>query len=132
MGKLKLHDGTQFIIIDAFPRKSTKNFVTASVTDSGGTLQVDENFNNRALIRKLVVTPTEGATTSFTVEFFKSATFNADKLEYKATTTSGIFTDNDVWFHEDEDGSSEFHLKLTNDSATTSTFTIDLVQEEFA
>ncbi len=132
MGKLKLYDGTQFIIIDAFPRKSTKSFTTASVTSGGGTLEIDEAFNNRALMRKLVVTPTDGGATSFTIEFFKAGTFNADKLEYKATSTTGTFTDDDVWFHEDEDASSELHLRLTNDSGTTTTFTVDLVQEVFA
>lgn len=131
MGKLKLHDGTQFIIIDAFPRKSTTSFTTPAVAGSGGTQEVDEPFSNRALIRKLTVTPTEGETIDFTIEFFKSGTFAADKLEYKASAT-GTFTDSFPWFHEDDTGASEIHVKLTNDSVTDSTFTVELTSEEFA
>lgn len=132
MSKLKLFDGTQFILVDAFPRKDTKTFITPSVAGTGGTQQVDEPFNNRSLIRKLTVTPTAGGVTDFTIEFFKSGTFAADKLEYQAITTSGTFTDDFPWFHEDETGASELHLKLTNDSAPASTFTVDIIQEEFA
>lgn len=132
MGKLKLHDGTQFIIIDAFPRKGTATFTTTTIAGSGGTATFDEPFSNRALVRKLTVTPTVGSVTDFTMEFFKSGTFAADKLEYKAVTTSGTFTDSFPWFHEDETGASEFHLRLTNDSVAGTTFTVALTAEDFA
>ena len=132
MGKLKLYDGTQFIIIDAFPRKDTKTFTTATVSGTGGTVETDEPFNNRALIHELTVTPTVGSVTDFTIEFFKSGTFAVDKLQYKAVTVSGTFPDGFPWFHEDETGASELHLRMTNDSGASTTFTVELTQEEFA
>jgi len=131
MGKLKLFDGTQFIILDSFPRKGTVSFTTLTVAGSGGIRTNDEAFNNRSLIRKLTVTPAQPAVNSFVIEFFKSGSFSAGKLEYKATA-SGTFVDNDVWFHEDEDQVSEVHLKLTNNSIADSTFTVELSAEEFS
>lgn len=96
-----------------------------------GTRETDETgFNNRSIIRKLKVTPNTGASVdSYIIEFFTKDTFSAPDLEYQATG-NGTFIDNDLWFHEDEDGTSELHLKITNNSNSASTFTIDLIQEE--
>ncbi len=114
-----------------FPRKGTKSFTTPSIAGSGGTDTFDESFNNRSLVRKLKVTPSVGGVDSYIVEFFKDDSFGAAVLEYQATS-SGTFIDNDVWFHEDEDQTFELHLKITNNSAPSSAFTVDLTQEEFA
>lgn len=134
MSKLKVYNpGTgQFVLVDPFPRKGTKSFATPTVAGSGSSEQGDEGtFANRAIVRKLKVTPSTGSINSFIVEFYKSGSFASDKLEYQATA-SGTFIDNDVWFHEDEDQVSELHWKITNNSLTDGTFTIELTQEEFA
>lgn len=130
MGSLKYHDGTQFQEVFEFPKKGTKNFTTLTVNDSGGTRTVDSSFNNRSLIRKLKVTPTEAGVDSYVIEFFSSDSFAAGKLEYQATGNE-TFIDNETWFHEDEDETLELHLKITNNSLTSSTFTVELTQEEF-
>ena len=132
MGKLKLFvEGTGFIILNSFPRKGTTSFTTPTVAGSGGIRTTDEAFNNRSLVRKLKVTPTDPTIDSFVIEFFKTGGFSADKLEYQATA-SGTFIDNDVWFHEDEDQVSEVHMKVTNNSLTDSTFSVQLSAEEFS
>jgi len=114
-----------------FPRKGSTSFVTLTVAGAGGTRSDDEPFNNRSLVRKTKVTPTAVGIDSYVVEFFKDSTLAADKLEYQATG-SGTFIDNDVWFHEDEGGLFEIHYRLTNNSVTDSTFTVELTAEEFA
>ncbi len=114
-----------------FPRKGFVSFTTPVAAGSGGTVSDDESFNNRSLVRKTKVTPAEAGVDSYLVEFFKDSTLSADKLEYQATG-SGTFIDNDVWFHEDEDQLFEIHYKLTNNSVTDSTFTVELTAEEFA
>ncbi len=131
MGGLKYHDGTQFQDVFPLPAKGTTSFTTLAVDDSGGTRETNETgFNNRSVIRKLKVTPNTGASiASYIIEFFTKDTFSAADLEYQATG-NGTFIDNDLWFHEDEDGTSELHLKITNNSSSASTFTIDLIQEE--
>jgi len=114
-----------------FPRKGSTSFVTLTVAGAGGTRSDDEPFNNRSLVRKTKVTPTAVGIDSYVIEFFKDSTLAADKLEYQATG-SGTFIDNDVWFHEDEDGLFEIHYRLTNNSVTDSIFTVELTAEEFA
>ena len=131
MGRLKLYDGTQFVEISNLPQKETKSFTTTAIGDSGGSNQSNETFNNRSWVRKLKVTPTDGSVNSFLIEFFSDSTFSAAKLEYQATA-SGTFIDNAGWFHEDEESAEELHLKLTNNSLATSTFTIELTAEVFA
>ena len=130
MGSLKYHDGTQFQDVFTFTKKGTKNIVTLSVNDSGGIRQIDSSFNNRSLIRKLKVTPALAEVDSYVVEFFRSDSFASNTLEYQATG-NGTLIDNETWYHEDEDGTSELHLKITNNSITPSTFTVELTQEEF-
>ncbi len=129
MGALKYHDGTQFNPVFDIPKRGTKSFVTSNVQKEGGIEVIDESFNNRSLIRKLKVTPSDGGVISYVVEFFTRDTFLAADLEYKATG-NGTLIDNDLWMHEDEDSTSELHLKITNNSLVISTFTIDLIQEE--
>ncbi len=129
MGGLKYHDGTQFQPVFDIPKKGTKSFTTLSVGDEGGTRQVDEAFNNRSLIRKLKVTPSNGSVNSYIIEFFTKDTFLTADLEYQATG-NGTLIDNDLWIHEDEDSTAELHLKITNNSLFVSTFTIELIQEE--
>ena len=114
-----------------FPRKGSTSFVTLTVAGTGGTRSDDEPFNNRSIVRKTKVTPTAIGIDSYVIEFFKDSTLAADKLEYQATG-SGTFIDNDVWFHEDEDGLFEIHYRLTNNSVTDSIFTVELTAEEFA
>lgn len=131
MGRLKLYDGTQFVEISNLPQKETTSFTSTAVADSGGVNQSNEAFNNRSWVRKLKVTPTDGSVDSFVIEFFSDSTFSEAKLEYQATA-SGTFVDNAGWFHEDEESAEELHLKLTNNSLATSTFTIELTAEVFA
>jgi len=116
-----------------FPQKGTKSFTTSSIAGGGGSATSTETgFANRALVRKLVVTPSNPSLMiSTTIELFKKNTFVEADLEYQATA-SGTFTDNDTWFHEDEDGGSGLHWKVTNDSATAGTYDFELIQEEFA
>jgi acyl-CoA thioesterase len=130
-GRLKIYDGNNFVEVNDLPQKGTKSFTTTAIANSGGASQINESFNNRSWVRKLKVTPTDGAVNSFVIEFFSSSTFTSAKLEYKATA-SGTFIDNAGWFHEDEDNSEELHIKLTNNSLTTSTFTVELTAEVFA
>jgi len=131
VGRLKLYDGTQFVEISNLPQKETTSFTSTAVADSGGVNQSNEAFNNRSWVRKLKVTPTDGSVDSFVIEFFSDSTFSEAKLEYQATA-SGTFVDNAGWFHEDEESAEELHLKLTNNSLATSTFTIELTAEVFA
>ncbi len=131
MGRLKLYDGTKFVEISNLPQKETTSFTTTAIADSGGAQQSNEAFNNRSWVRKLKVTPTDGSVDSFVIEFFSDSTFVASKLEYQATA-SGTFIDNAGWFHEDEDNSEELHLKVTNNSLSASTFTVELTAEVFA
>jgi hypothetical protein len=116
-----------------FPAKGMASFTTPSVAGTGGTQSSTQTgFANRALVRKLVVTPSSPSLmTSTIIEFFKKNTFASVDLEYRATA-SGTFTDNDTWFHEDEDGGSGLHWKVTNNSATAGTYDFELTQEEFA
>ncbi len=130
-GRLKIYDGNQFVEVNDLPQKGTKSFTTTAVLNSGGASQFNEGFNNRSWVRKLKVTPTDGSVNSFVVEFFSDSTFGSDKLEYQATA-SGTFIDNAGWFHEDEGNSEELHLKLTNNSVATSTFSVELTAEVFA
>jgi hypothetical protein len=131
-GRLKLFDGTQFVEITTTSQKQTKSFTTITVAGTGGSGQFNEaSFNNRSWVRKLTVTPTVGSVNSYVIEFFHDGTFTADKLEYKATA-SGTFIDNAGWFHEDEESSDELHLRITNNSLASSTFTVALVAEVFA
>jgi len=131
MGGLKYHDGTQFQPVFDLPKKGTKSFTTLSVNSEGGTKEIDETgFNNRSLIRKLKVTPNTAGVTSYVVEFFSSGSFASDKLLYQATGNETLI-DNEIWYHEDEDETSELHLKITNNSNTSSTFTVEITQEEF-
>ncbi len=131
MGSLKYHDGTQFQEAFTFSQKGTASFSTLSVNSEGGTRTTDvTGFNNRSLIRKLKVTPTEVGVDSYVVEFFSSDTFGSSTLLYQATG-NGTLIDNEIWFHEDTDETSELHLKITNNSTTASTFSVELTQEEF-
>ena len=127
---LKYHDGTQFQPVFVLPKKGTKSFTTLNVNNSGGIRQINESFNNRSLIRKLKVTPANGAVNSYIVEFFTTSAFAAINLEYQATS-NGTLIDNEVWYHEDKDVTSLLHLKITNNSNFASTFTIEITQEEF-
>lgn len=129
MGRLKLYKDGQFIEVNTFPFKTTASFTTNSVGALGGTRQVDQTFYSRALIRKLKVTPSTGSANSTVIEFFKDSALT--NLEYQATT-SGTFTDNDVWFHEDEDGAGQLHLKLTNNSTVDATYLVEITAEAFA
>jgi len=130
-GRLKIYDGTQFIEVTDLPQKGTKSFTTIAISDSGGTIQISESFNNRSWVRKLKVTPTDGSVDSYVIEFFADTSFGSDKLEYSATGT-GTFIDNAGWFHEDEENGEQLHFKLTNNSLVTSTFTVELTAEVFA
>lgn len=123
--------GSDWVSVHKYPYNTSTSFTTASVGDSGGTLQTSQAFVNRALITKLTVSPVNPAANSTIIEFYTRDTFLTDDLEYKATT-SGTFTDNDTWYHRDKDGSSELHLKLTNNSATTTAFDVTLEAEVFA
>lgn len=134
MGRLKIYDQVsgQFIELTTFPQKGTLSFTTPTVAGTGGSEDIDEpGFNNRSLVRKLTVTPTNGSVNSFQIDFYRSATFDGDKLEYRATA-SGTFVDNDVWFHEDEDNAGELHLRIINNSLVDSTFQVELTAEVFA
>jgi len=131
MAKLKVFVDGQFVTINAFPEKQTKSFTTSTVFSGGSNKQINEDFNNRCLVRKLRVIPTNSSVNNYVIEFFKSGSFAGDKLEYQATA-NGDFVDNDVWFHEDEDLVSELHLKITNNSGFSSTFTVELTVEVFA
>ncbi len=130
-GRLKIYDGNQFIEVNDLPQKGTTSFTTATVFNSGGSQESSEAFNNRSWVRKLKVTPGDGSVNSFVIEFFSDTTFGSDKLEYQATA-SGTFIDNAGWFHEDEENNEELHLKLTNNSLASSTFTVELTAEVFA
>lgn len=122
----------QFVDVSPYPIKSTLSFTSPTVAGQGGSQSVDEpNFNNRSLIRKLKVTPNVAGVNSFQIDFYKDGSFSADKLEYRATA-SGTFIDNDVWFHEDEDGVGELHMKITNNAVDSSTFTVEITAEVFA
>lgn len=131
MAKLKLFVDGQFVTINQFPEKATKSFTTPIVFGGGSATTINESFNNRCLVRKLRVVPTNTSVNNYVIEFFKSGSFAAAKLEYQATA-NGEFVDNDVWFHEDEDLAQELHLKITNNSGFSSTFTVELTQEVFA
>lgn len=114
------------------PVKGTIDFTTGLVDRAGGEREVNQSFNNRSLIRKLKVSPTVAGVNSYVIQFFTKDTFDFDDLlEYEATA-SGIFVDNDLWFHEDEDGTSEMHLKITNTSLFDSTFQVEMEFEKFA
>ena len=131
-GRLKIYDGSQFVEISNLPQKQTMSFTTTAVSNSGGLQQIDQTgFNNRSWVRKLTVTPTNASVNSYVIEMFHDGTFAAAKLEYKATA-SGTFIDNAGWFHEDEENTEELHMKITNNSLFTSTFTVVLVSEVFA
>jgi hypothetical protein len=131
-GRLKIYDGSQFVEITNLPQKQTKSFTTLTVAGTGAAQNMDESgFNNRSWVRKLTVTPTNSNVNSYIIEFFHDGTFTADKLEYKATA-SGTFIDNAGWFHEDEESAEELHLRITNNSLFSSTFTVALVAEVFA
>lgn len=131
-GRLKIHDGNAFVEISNLPQKQTMSFTTTAVNNSGGTREIDQSgFNNRSWVRKLTVTPANASVNSYVIEMFHDGTFSAAKLEYKATA-SGTFIDNAGWFHEDEENTEELHMKITNNSLFTSTFTVALVSEVFA
>lgn len=130
-GRLKLYDGNQFVEISNLPQKGTKSFTTTAVSNSGGFSDFNETFNNRSWVRKLKVTPTDPSVNSYLIEFFHDGSFSGPKLEYQATA-SGTFIDNAGWFHEDEESAEELHLRITNNSLTTSTFTVELTAEVFA
>lgn len=119
------------IAVNLFPVKGILSFITPIITGKGSNKEIDQSFNTRSLIRKLKVFPEQQAVNSFVIEFFKNGLFGVDKLEYKATA-SGVYIDNVVWFHEDEDQTSNIHFKLTNNSNTDSKFTVELLAEEFS
>lgn len=123
--------GSDWVNVYKYPHSTSTSFTTASVADSGGTLQTNQAFVNRALITKLTVSPVNPAANSTIIEFFTHDTYTSNDLEYRATT-SGSFTDNDTWYHRDKDGSSELHLKLTNNSVTPTAFDVTLEAEVFA
>jgi hypothetical protein len=115
-----------------YPHKGLLDFTTVSVAGAGGTQDIDQSgFNNRSLVRKLTVTPNGVDITAYQLAFYMTSAFAAEDLEYSATA-SGTYTDNDVWFHEDEDVGSGLHLRITNDSVNASTFTVELKAEVFA
>ncbi|MBD3260425.1 MAG: hypothetical protein GF334_01885 [Candidatus Altiarchaeales archaeon] len=112
-----------------FPSRGNLTFTTSNVPSKGGSQEINQSFNNRSLVTKFKVVPNSSNVIS-TVEVFKRDTFSADVLEYKATT-SGIYIDNVVWYHEDLDQTSELHLKITNNSLVDSTFNVELLSEVF-
>jgi hypothetical protein len=93
-------------------------------------------FLNRAFIRSLVIQET-GGLVSGTYDFLvtgKDTHLDADK-QYLAEDIdpASDYEDYLGWFYEDEDGTSELHLKITNnDTVSQATFTITLVAEQFA
>jgi hypothetical protein len=114
-----------------FTRKGTKSFATGVIGGPGSATGTETGFANRALVRKLAVTPSDPANmTSHVIEFFTTSTFAEADLEYQATS-SGIYVDNDTWFHEDDNSNSSLYWKMTNNSATAGTFGFQLTQEEF-
>lgn len=134
MGRLKIYDQVsgQFLEITTFPQKGTLSFTTPTVAGVGGIdTHTEPGFNNRSLVRKLKVTPTDPSVNAFQIDFYRDSTFSEDKLEYRATA-SGTFIDNDVWFHEDEENAGEVHVRITNSAVNASTFQIELTAEVFA
>jgi len=118
------------IVSGTLPSKSTSTFLTSSILSAGGIGTFNQTFNNRALVRKLTVTPSDGGANSTVIEFYTSSSFSAGALEYRATS-SGTYVDNETWFHEDSDVTSKYHLKITNNSLVNSQFTIDTIEEVF-
>lgn len=119
-------------IIPNLPTKGTSSFLTNVVDRAGGELRINQTFNNRSLIRKLKVTPTVTGVNSYVLQFFTKNTFSFDdRLEYEATS-QGLYVDNELWFHEDEDLTNQLHLSITNTSNFDSTFTVELRFERFS
>jgi hypothetical protein len=134
MGQLKVYDqqSGQFITLNAFPVKQTISFTTITVEGEGDNEEITESgFNNRSLVRKLKVTPTDPTIEAFQVDFYKNSSFAENQLEYRATA-SGTFVDNDVWFHEDLEASNQLYFKVTNDGTNNSTFSVEITAEAFA
>lgn len=107
------------------------SFTTATV-NVGASVSFDfTSFNNRALIRKLTVTPTSGGAGA-TVTFYEKDTHQEVDKEYQAGNIPDPFTDNFFWFHHDRDGTKELHGILDNHTGVTQTFTLDFEFERFA
>ena len=94
------------------------------------------SFMNRGLVHYLKVAETGGLVSgSYALEVFAKDTFLAEDLLYKATGIDPAtgFEDWLPWFHRDEDETSEFHVRITNnDSGNPGTYEITLRAEQFA
>jgi hypothetical protein len=103
-----------------------------------------EEFNltgalNRGLAHKLSITETGGDLTgSYDVAFYARDTFLAADLLYQAegiipTADTWDFTDWLDWWLRDADGTSELHLKITNnDGVNNAVFSLEVQAEQFA
>jgi len=105
---------------------------TTSETAAGLTATFDfTGFANRAVVRKTTITPS-AAGVGFTVTFYERDTKLDADIEYLAGNLPNPFTDEFLFFHHDRDNTKELHGRISNPSALTQTFTIDLIFDRLA
>jgi len=93
-------------------------------------------FVNRGLAHYLKVAETGGLVTgTYDIEVFSKDTFLEADLRYKAVDINPLidFEDRLPWFYEDEDETSELHVRITNnDTGHQGTYQITIRAEQFA
>jgi len=103
---------------------------TGSLSASGGS--IDINFTSvldKGLVISLEVTRTAGTGgDDIDIEFFTKDTFLAADRIYFAEAADGTtaFIDRSGFFVEDEDVTREFHVRVTNQSASAATFDVQI------
>jgi hypothetical protein len=115
--------------------EKTKNTTGIGVSAGSSTTQNITAWMNRGLVHYLKIEETGGSMTgTYDIEFFGKDTFLAADLMYKAEDIdpSADFEDWLPWWYKDKDGTSELHVKITNnDGSHAGTFSITLEAEQF-
>jgi len=134
VGGITVISGTNTVAVSGtiFPQKATLTFTTVGVTAGVGIVQIDVPFGaNRALVRRLKVTPNVSAVNAFVVEFYGSSSYAFPTLQYRATANS-TYIDNYLCFFESLDQTQLLHCQINNKSNSDSVFTVNMTYEEFA
>ena len=102
------------------------------VNQSAGQTFDKVGWLDRGLVWFFEVSPTGMSAGTFDVEIYADDAFSV--LLYKLTNLvyNVTFQDSLPWFYEDEDGSTELHIKIINNGTGNGTFTVVLKAERFA
>jgi len=110
-----------------------QTLTTGSLGASGGTVSLNiTSFINKGSIISLSVTRTAGTGgDDVDIEVFTKDTFlAADRIYFaEAADASTAYIDRSSFYYEDEDTSTELHVKVTNQSAAAATFDVNAVAQ---